>query len=99
MPLLNLFDLLVLALATLYLAQVLTGTEGPGKVFEKLREGTRATLGGLLDCIWCTAVWMALALMVVYLWVPMEIGKYVVYVFAIPGAALALRSFTGVHHG
>lgn len=91
----SLTDLLILTAATLYLAEVISSKSGPGNIFGWLRE--RAPLGGLTACVWCLAPWIALILMLVYLFVPY--GIYGVQVLAIAGAALMLRSYTGVHHG
>lgn len=56
------FELLVLALATWRLAFMLTVENGPLRIFARFRRIT--TLGGLLECIFCTSVWAALLLTV-----------------------------------
>lgn len=91
----SLQDVLILSAATLYLAEVVTGKDGPWGIFRWLRARTGAS--GLMTCIWCFAPYAALALLLVWLLVPY--GNYPVYVLAIAGVALALRSYTGVHHG
>ena len=81
-----------MALATWRLAYMLTYEMGPWGVFERLRGLT--TLGGLLVCVYCTSVWAALALWVVW-GTP---ARPLVYVLAVSGAGLMLASYTGVHH-
>lgn len=93
----NILDLLILALATMYLAEVITGTDGPFGVFRALRDKTRKRLGGMLECIKCTGFWVALILGAIWLLVPF--GTYLVTALAIVGGALALRSYSGVAHG
>jgi hypothetical protein len=88
------FDLIVLALATMYAAHAITSTDGPFFVFLKLRERTRHVLKGLLDCIVCTAFWVALVLLLLY-----GIAPGFIWVLAVAGAALAVRTYTGVKHG
>ena len=94
MPTYTLFDFLLMAIATLYVAQVMTATAGPGQVFERLRTVTRNRLGGLFDCVWCVSVWVGAAFFFLHQFVPR-----ITWIFAIAGAALLLRSYTGVHHG
>lgn len=90
-------DLLILSLATLYLAQAITSTDGPFYTFRWLRDHTRKLLRGLFDCIWCTAFWVGLAMVATYFLVPY--GSVIVSVPAVAGAALVLRSYSGVQHG
>lgn len=94
MPAYTPFDLLLLAVATLWVAHVITATQGPGRLFLRLRDATRQRLAGLFDCIWCTSVWVALLMFFLHQFVP-----GLTWIFAIAGAALMLRSYTGVHHG
>lgn len=83
-------DFALIALATLYLSEIITGKDGPFGIFAKLRALPSM---GLLRCIWCTAPYVALLMLGVYWFAPP-----VVYVFAVAGLALALRSYTGVAH-
>lgn len=94
MPPYTLLDFALIALAVLYIGHVITLTEGPGHIFHRLRDKTRRRLGGLFDCIWCTVFWAALALFFLH-----QIAPGITWVFAIAGAAMALRSYTGTHHG
>lgn len=88
-------DLLILTLATLYLAEAVTAKSGPFGVFAWLRQ--HLPLGGLTTCVWCLAPWLAAILLLILLFVPY--GAYLITPFALAGAALALRSFTGIQHG
>lgn len=92
----TLLDVLLLSLATLYAVVVITTKAGPFNVFGRLR--TRyPDPSGLWHCVWCLAPWMGGFLLVLYLVVPY--GTYPVYVLAIAGAALAIRTYSGVSHG
>lgn len=84
------FDFVMIAFATLYLSEIITGKDGPFGVFTKLRQVPSM---GLLRCVWCTAPYVALLMLGVYWFAPP-----VVWVFAVAGLALALRSYTGVAH-
>lgn len=82
------FDLLRLALATWYVAYVVTKSDGPFKVFAFIRQ--HLPLGGLTTCIICLSVWAAAAL---YLLIPFAPG--VLDVLAIAGGALMLHAYSG----
>lgn len=84
-------DMLLLALATWRIANMLTSEHGPWHIFGKMRR--QVPLGGLTTCIYCMSVWVALILVPIYLFVPI-----IIWVFAISGAALMLRSYTGAGH-
>lgn len=84
------FDLLITALATWYIAHVITALPGPLRLFERLREIKH--LAEFLSCIYCVSVWVA---GVVYLLSQNETSIYIVYPFAIAGGALMLRTYTG----
>lgn len=94
MPPYSLFDLVLIVLAALYIASIITQTDGPFQVFLQLRKKTRERLGGLMDCIWCVVFWVALALFFLHQYV-----SGITWIFAIAGAAMALRSYTGTAHG
>lgn len=80
--------------ATWYIAETISSKAGPFNVFTRIRE--RLPLGGLTSCIYCTVPWVALVLYTVY-FRHFAIESFV-HVFAIAGAALMLRSYTGVRH-
>lgn len=81
-------DLLVLALATWRISNILVKEDGPFRVFER----ARARLRGRPNCIYCVSVWVAAGLFAIHL----LLTPYVAWVFAISGAALMLRAYTGV---
>jgi hypothetical protein len=93
MPPYGALDLILLVLAVLYVGHVMVQTAGPFGVFQKLRDKTRKPLRGLLDCIWCVVFWAALALFLLHQFAP-----GITWVFAMAGAAMALRSYTGSSH-
>lgn len=82
------FDLLVLSLATWRLAYMLTKEHGPGNIFTKMRTLPN---GGVFDCLYCTSVWVALGLFVLY----KADYAIVYYPFAISSAAIMMQSYTG----
>lgn len=84
------FDLLAYALATWYLAHVTATLDGPFSLLKRLRD--RKYMGGLFECVYCLAPYVGA---VVYLTAQNEYGRYGVEVFAIAGAALMLRTYTG----
>lgn len=94
MPPYGVLDLILLALAVLYIGHVVTQTDGPAHIFHNLRDKTRRRLGGMLDCPWCVTFWAALVLFFLHQFAP-----GITWVFAIAGAAMALRSYTGTAHG
>lgn len=88
------FDLIVLALATMYAVHAVTSTHGPLNSFLILRERTRHVLKGFFDCAVCVSFWAALALLLLY-----AVAPGFIWVLAIAGAALAVRTYAGVKHG
>lgn len=85
------FAFVLLAFATWRTANMIAREKGPFHSFEKLR--ARAPLGGLTACIYCVSVWVAVLLLIIYL-----IAPVLIWPLAISGAALMLRSYTGVGH-
>lgn len=85
------FDLLLLALATWSLSSMITREKGPFDIFERFR--TRLPLGGLTTCIYCMARWIAILLLAIHIFTPVF-----TWALAVSGAALMLKSFTGVGH-
>jgi hypothetical protein len=83
------YDLGVAVLATWYISYILTAQKGPFLILERLRN----RFGGLLDCIYCIAPYVAAG--IVLLMRNTSWGTPVVQVFAIAGGALMLRSYTG----
>lgn len=85
------FDLIVIALATLYLSYALTKTHGPFEVFATIR--TKLPLGGLTTCMVCAAFWLAAAFYLLWL-TPLQ---SLVYVFAVAGGAVTLGNYVGLN--
>ena len=83
-------DLLIIGLATWYIAYAVTSTHGPFNVFERIRKVT--TLGGLLTCPVCLAFWAALLLLLL----PMGV---VTQALGLAGGAMILHSWSGWRFG
>lgn len=88
------FDLVLIALATMYLAHAITSTHGPLNSFLILRDHTRHLLKGFFECVVCVAFWVALVLFLFYGIIP-----GLIWVLAIAGVALAIRTWSGIKHG
>lgn len=86
-------DLLVLSLFSWYAAYCLVKTDGPFKVFSRLRGVT--TIGGLLLCVYCLVVWAAL---IGYLILYHTAFDPIVHVGAIAGGAMIMHRYTGGDH-
>lgn len=86
----SLSDLIVLSLATLYLAYALTKTHGAGGLFAWVRE--HLPLGGLTSCIVCAAFWIGMAFYGLWL-TPLQ---PIVYVFAAAGGAVVIGNYVGL---
>lgn len=82
-------NLILLSLATWYLAWVLTSKAGPWSIFERFRK--RVRLGGLTSCMPCFSFWIALALYIVFL----TSAQPLVYVLAFAGGANLMHRYTG----
>lgn len=74
-------DTIKLALATWRLSSLLVQESGPFDVFGKLRGKT--TVGGMLDCVWCTSIWVAALLVLVS-----RVARWPVDVLAVSAAAI-----------
>lgn len=85
-------DLIIIALATFYLAYSLTLLEGPFKAFVKLRFWL--PLGGLTQCIYCMALWVGALCYVLY----NTTLQPVVVVLAIAGLGMVIYRYTGANH-
>lgn len=83
-------DLLVLSLFAWYAAYCLVKTDGPFKVFSRLRGMT--TLGGLLTCPWCLVVWIAMIGYIIYYHTPLQA---IIYIGAVSGGAMFIHKHTG----
>ena len=85
------FDLLVLALATWRISYLIVYEDAPWRLMSRLREWN--DLGGLLRCIYCTSLWVAVGC-----WLLMQVAPAVVYVLAVSGGAMMLWRYTGGEH-
>ena len=59
----NLFELIVKALAVWRISNLLVDEDGPYDIARKIRaiaNDKNQQLGAMLDCLWCTSVWVAL---------------------------------------
>lgn len=88
----NLYDFLLIASASLYATEVLTRRSGPYNMFGWIRE--KVPMGGLTTCSWCAVIWISGVMTLLYFFLPQA-----VWVFSVAGAAMMLRSYTGVNHG
>ena len=89
-------DLLILSIATWRLANLIAREDGPYHLIGAFR--SRFAILQRDDrnhyCVYCTSVWVAIALTLLWL-TPLQ---PVVWVLAISGAALMLASYSGVNH-
>jgi hypothetical protein len=61
----GLIRLIRLMLATWRVTSLLVNEPGPYRVFARLREGQRDNeVGKALECVWCTSVWVAIAIVI-----------------------------------
>jgi hypothetical protein len=85
----NQYNLIVAIFATWYLSYILTAQSGPFLILERIRN----RVGGALNCIYCTSPYVAA---IVWLGIQHTTwGIDVAQIFAIAGAGLMLRSYTG----
>lgn len=84
-------DCIIVTLAALYTAQVMTASHGPFDIFDKLRE--KLPLGGLTSCFWCMIPWVSMIYLLMYRYLPICL-----YPFAVAGGAMVIRAYTGVQH-
>ena len=89
---LSLLDFLILALATWRTAHLAVNEDAPFRLMARIR--ARWMFGGALNCVYCMSIWTAALMLALWL-TPLQ---PVVIVAAVSGAALMLRSYTGVNH-
>lgn len=82
-------DYLIIAIATWRLAYFLVREGAPFDVMTRIRQ--RTTLGGLLNCIYCTSIWTGL--LCYLLWTTHL--QPIVLVLAVSGLAMLLHRYTG----
>jgi hypothetical protein len=86
-------DLLILSLFTWRGAYLLVKEDAPFRLMARIRAVT--TLGGMLNCIYCASIWVAL-IGFILMSTPLV---PVVYVGAISGGAMMMWRYTGGEHG
>lgn len=82
-------DYLFIAAAVWYWVYALTRSHGPFGIFAGIRE--HAPLGGLTTCLFCSSLWLALLMWV--LW-PTVVQPFVI-VSGLAGIAVMLGNYTG----
>lgn len=84
--------LLVIAFlfATWRLSAMLVTEAGPFEVFEALRfySAKLPLVGDVLECVWCTSVWVSALLLIAAEYAP---GQYVIYVLAGSAGAIVIH--------
>jgi hypothetical protein len=98
-------DFIILALATFRISSLIAQEDGPFQLFEWLRGkvgvkrddlgeqyGTNTFAVGLI-CIWCNSVWVALALMGLYM-LSKQVTLWVAFPLALSTIALIVGEFT-----
>jgi hypothetical protein len=88
---LELAELIILSLATWRLSYLIVYEDAPFHALEKLREWN--DLGGLLRCIYCVSIWVAVGLC----WLTDNLT--LVNVLAVSGLAVMWWRYTGGEHG
>lgn len=91
---LTVLDFIILICATWRMASMLSKEHGPFHIFSKFRE--RFPLGGLTACIYCMSVWCAIPILLIYVLAPAL--TILIWILAVSGGALLLRSYTGAGH-
>src|SRR3972149_1864058 len=87
---LNFFDIVIASLGVWRLAHMLKHEAGPWDVFIRIREKLgNGMLGKLMDCVWCSSVWLA-----IIFFVPGT--KILVIVLAISALAIFLELAHGL---
>lgn len=67
-------------------------------VREKPPKGIRLLFANLLGCPWCVGVWAAFIVITLYISVVLDVfplGRVIIYVFALAGAASIIQTVTG----
>jgi len=88
-----LFDFFILSLATFRLIRLFTYDEIVDFIRDYLGRhrdgGIRENLYDLMDCPWCTGMWMALLVSALYFFTPLS--RFFIFVLALAGAASYLQ--------
>lgn len=100
----SLASFLIFSLATWRLASLLTGEDGPFLMFRKLRERVGIEhdddgnvyavpdtfLAGVLSCVWCCSIWVALGWILYWLLLP-NLAELCAIPFAISAGAIVVE--------
>ena len=62
----------------------------------EIKKVPKSMLGYLLTCYWCTGIWSAILLGMMYVFLP-SFAIYVIFVLSIAGGQAILESFVGVN--
>lgn len=62
----------------------------------EIKKVPKSMIGYLLTCYWCTGIWSAILLCLLYTFLP-SLAKYIIFILAIAGGQAILESFVGVN--
>lgn len=62
----------------------------------EIKKVPKSMIGYLLTCYWCTGVWSAILLGLIYILIP-SIAKYLIFILSIAGGQAILETFVGVN--
>ncbi|MFO1443177.1 DUF1360 domain-containing protein [Bacillus sp. Bva_UNVM-123] len=62
----------------------------------EIKKVPKSMIGYLLTCYWCTGIWSAILLCLLYIFLP-SLAKYIIFILAIAGGQAILESFVGVN--
>lgn len=62
----------------------------------EIKKVPKSLIGYLLTCYWCTGVWSAILLGLMYIWIP-SVAKYIIFILSIAGGQAILETFVGVN--
>lgn len=105
----TIFEFVIFGLATWRVSSLLVNEGGPGNIFVKLRtiagiehdqEGIATIIpegffSGILSCIWCCSMWVALFWVAFYIVFP-ELAMYSGIVFGVSTLAIVIERLIGL---
>lgn len=62
----------------------------------EIKKVPKSMIGYLLTCYWCTGIWSAILLCMMYLFLP-SFAIYIIFILSIAGGQAILESFVGVN--
>lgn len=86
--------IVLMALATFRLASLLADEPGPFNLFGIIRFHAPGELGKMLDCVWCSSVWIGLGFTVLYYLWP-EGTFWIALPFALSATAVGIGEVMG----